>query len=188
MIRWITLLLLLLSSLPGYGQQASYVNHTELGPLLGKMNDTDRRVNFSIQSFNGIRIRPNLSVGFLIGMDSYPGFVLMPMAMGWRGVLDKGKRTSLYASLDVGYGSAILEEKQRENFLESWYEGGLMFSPAIGSIENQKVDAMPLPGASALSIKKLPFMKAREYRVSAGTPTIQSSLRDLVRLGKKHTC
>lgn len=116
----------------GYGQHGTYVNHTELGPLFGKINDMDRRVNFSLQSFNGIRIHPSHSLGFLVGFDSYPGFVLVPLAMGWRGVLDKEKRTSPYASLDIGYGSALLEKRQRNNFWESWYEGGFLLSPAIG--------------------------------------------------------
>ena len=126
------LVILLLMAYYGYGQSAAYVNHTELGPLLGKINDTDRRVNFSLQSFNGIRIHPSHSLGFLVGLDSYPGFVLMPLAVGWRGVLDRGKRTSLYTALDIGYGSALLEKRQRDNFWESWYEGGLLISPAVG--------------------------------------------------------
>ena len=132
MIRYITVLLFQLLAIQAYAQSGNYVNHTELGPLIGKINDTDTRVNFSIQSFNGIRIHPHHAVGFLVGIDSYPGFVLMPIGMGWRGVWDKGNRTSPYASMDIGYGSALLEKRQKENFMESWYEGGLLLSPAVG--------------------------------------------------------
>lgn len=133
MIRRILLLLLFQPiALQVSAQDGNYVNHTEIGPLLGKINDTDQRVNFSIQSFNGIRIHPHHALGFLVGLDSYPGFVLMPISLGWRGVLDKGNRTSPYASLDIGYGSALLEKRPKENFMESWYEGGFLLSPAVG--------------------------------------------------------
>lgn len=132
MIRYITVLLFQLLAIQAYAQTGNYVNHTELGPLIGKINDTDTRVNFSIQSFNGIRIHPHHAMGFLVGIDSYPGFVLMPIGMGWRGVWNKGNRTSPYASMDIGYGSALLEKRQKENFMESWYEGGLLLSPAVG--------------------------------------------------------
>ena len=83
MIRYITVLLFQLLAIQAYAQSGNYVNHTELGPLIGKINDTDTRVSFSIQSFNGIRIPPHHAVGFLVGIDSYPGFVLMPIGMGW---------------------------------------------------------------------------------------------------------
>ena len=130
--RILLLLLFQLLVLQASAQYGNYVNHTELGPLFGKINDKDSRVNFSIQSFNGIRIHPNHALGFLVGLDSYPGFVLMPISPGWRGIWDRGNRTSPYASLDIGYSSALLEKRQRENFLESWYEGGVLLSPAIG--------------------------------------------------------
>jgi hypothetical protein len=132
MDRYITVLLFQLLAIQAYAQSGNYVNYTELGPLIGKINETDTRVNFSLQSFNGIRIHPLHAVGFVVGIDSYPGFVLMPIGMGWRGVWDKGNRTSPYASMDIGYGSALLEKRQKENFMESWYEGGLLLSPAVG--------------------------------------------------------
>lgn len=173
-----------LLSIQAYAQSSNYINHTELGPLLGKMNDTDMRVNFSIQSFNGVRIHPHHAVGFLVGIDSYPGFVLTPLSLGWRGVLDKGNRTSPYASLDIGYGSALLEKRQKENFMESWYQGGLLLSPAVGiqrksrkrshsytwsiGIKHQKAsfyEGIRIPGPSAdTNDPKLPpgFQSVRE--------------------------
>ncbi|ERM84399.1 hypothetical protein P872_24905 [Rhodonellum psychrophilum GCM71 = DSM 17998] len=113
-------------------QSPVYVNHTEIGPMFGKSNDYDYRVNFSIQTFNGVKINPNHEVGFLVGLDTYSGLNLMPVALGWRGIREKGKRTSPYLSLDLGYGSALLEKRDRQGQRESWYEGGSLFSPAIG--------------------------------------------------------
>lgn len=133
MKKWILLLVLLqFLVFKGHGQSSSYVNHTELGPLIGELDGLETRVNFSFQTFNGVKIHPNHSLGFLVGVDSYPGFTLMPLAIGWRGVHHRGERTSPFASLDLGYGSALLAKRQRENLTESWYAGGLLISPAIG--------------------------------------------------------
>ena len=128
-------ILLLLFQLVGYrgvAQSVSFVNHTELGPLIGKRGDQERRVNFSIQSFNGVRPHPHHEVGFVIGWDSYPGFSLMPLALGWRGILNNNRRASLYGSLDIGHGSAWATKRVRLLSTESWYEGGLLVSPAVG--------------------------------------------------------
>ena len=139
MNKWIPFLLLFqFLAIPGHGQFSAFVNHTEIGPLIGQVNDTNRRLNFSFQSFNGVKFHPNHSVGFLIGLDSYPGFNLMPLALGWRSILDKGEMTSPYLSLDIGYGSAWLENRQRENQMEYWYQGGFMVSPAIGIQKRSK--------------------------------------------------
>lgn len=116
----------------GNSQSLPYVNQTEMGLLLGKVNEQDKRINFSVQSFNGVRAHPHHEVGFLIGWDSYPHFSLMPVALGWRGFRDKGRKLSTYASMDIGYASAWTEKRFRENQWESWYQGGLIFSPAIG--------------------------------------------------------
>jgi hypothetical protein len=98
----------------------------------------EKRINFSFQTFNGVRLNPNHEVGFLIGLDTYPGFKLMPVAMGWRGIQKSGERNSLYISLDVGYGSTWLEKRIRENQRQSWYQGGLLISPAIGFRKKSK--------------------------------------------------
>ncbi len=47
-------------------------------------------------------------------------------------LIQNKKRTSLYASMDIGYGSALLEKRIKENQREYWYQGGLLISPAIG--------------------------------------------------------
>src|SRR5690606_31504343 len=47
-------------------------------------------------------------------------------------ILDNNRRTSLYGSLDIGHGSAWATKRVRLPNTESWYEGGLLISPAIG--------------------------------------------------------
>ena len=101
-------------------------------------NNFDSRMNFSIQSFNGVRIDKNHAIGFLLGLDTYPSFNLMPMAFGWRGFLEKGKRNTPIAGFDIGMGSAILEKREVNEWSETWYEGGLLVSPQIGLRRNSK--------------------------------------------------
>lgn len=132
-IRLITLLFLFhLSPVPLYGQSWPLVNHTELGLLWGRTDLDENRFNFVFQHFSGVKPHPRHEVGFLLGVDTYPGFNLMPVAMGWRGMIDQGKRTSFYPSLDIGYGSAWLEKRRLINQTENRYQGGLMISPAVG--------------------------------------------------------
>jgi len=133
MLRYFTLtIIVVLIVFEAQSQSPVYVNHTEIGPMFGKQNDSNYRLNFSIQTFNGVKINPKHEVGFLVGLDTYPSFNLVPIALGWRGIRNKGKRTSPYLSLDLGYGSALLEKRDRQDQSESWYEGGSLFSPTIG--------------------------------------------------------
>ena len=114
------------------GQSNDYVNHTEFGVLLGKTTNSDQRVNISIQSFNGIKINGYNEVGILIGHDSYPLVNLVPLAVGWRGMQSVGKKVIPYASFDIGYASAVFNKREIEGTFESWYQGGLYISPALG--------------------------------------------------------
>jgi len=135
-------LALLLWFNPAFAQNKVYINHTEFGPMIGRVkvwdNNFDPRVNFSIQSFNGVRIDKNHALGFLLGLDTYPNFNLVPMAIGWRGFLEKGKRTTPFAGFDIGKGSAILEKREVNEWGETWYEGGFLASPQIGLRRNSK--------------------------------------------------
>jgi hypothetical protein len=119
-----------------FAQQKTYINHTELGPMFGRVkvseNNFDPRINFSFQTFNGARINRYHAVGFLIGLDTYPNFNLIPMAFAWRGFWEKGKRSTPFAGLDLGKGSAILEKREVNEWGENWYEGGFLFSPSLG--------------------------------------------------------
>jgi hypothetical protein len=119
-----------------------FINHTEMGTLLGKVRDLDKRVNFSIQSFNGVRVNRFHAVGFLVGLDTYPGFNLMPFALGWRGILDKDKKLAPYASLDLGYSSSWMQHKTVDANMEYWKQGGSYFSPSLGILVNPSKSAM----------------------------------------------
>lgn len=127
---------------PAFSQSGAFINHTEIGPMIGRVkvwgNNFDPRINFSFQTFNGVRIDKHHAVGFLIGLDTYPNFNLVPMAIGWRGFLEKGKRTTAFAGFDIGKGSAILEKREVNEWSERWYEGGFLGSPQIGVRRNSK--------------------------------------------------
>ncbi len=131
-----TLLLFLSAVSFSFGQTNSFFNQTEFGPMFGRVqswdDNFDTRINFSIQTFNGVRVDPDHAVGLLIGLDSYPSLRIMPIAFGWRGFMNSSKRHVPYAGLDIGYGSAWLEKRITTQWGETWYEGGLLIHPSIG--------------------------------------------------------
>jgi hypothetical protein len=92
-----------------------------------------RRANFSIQTLQGVRFHRNQEFGFILGLDKYPGMSVMPIGMGWRGIIYPQNWFSWYGGLDLGYGSSLLEAKEVSDWgLHSWYEGGIMYQPSIG--------------------------------------------------------
>lgn len=113
-------------------QNLPYVNHSEMGLLIGQAEGEDR-VNFSLQTLHGVRINKNHDFGFLVGFDRYPGAKIVPFGMGWRGTLRPENKVSLFAGFDLGYGSMILERKMISEWGQhSWFEGGLMVHPTLG--------------------------------------------------------
>lgn len=142
---FISVFLILLTGLgQSHAQEKAFINHTDIGLTFGQVKvwegNYDTRVNFTFQSFNGARVSPNHAVGFLIGVDTYPNLTLMPLAFGWRGFMEKGKRTSPFAGFDLGYSSAWMENRTSNEFSEQWYEGGLYLSPMVGIKRNSKND------------------------------------------------
>ncbi|WP_158860137.1 hypothetical protein [Lunatibacter salilacus] len=126
------LLLSLITIFTSFGQNLPYVNHSEVGVLIGQVEDGDR-VNFSLQTLHGVRINQNHDFGFLVGFDRYPGAKIVPFGMGWRGTLRPENKVSLFAGFDLGYGSMILERKIISEWGQhSWFEGGLMVHPTVG--------------------------------------------------------
>lgn len=136
------LALTLSSGISGLAQENSFFSQTEIGPMLGRVkvwdDSHDLRVNFSLESFNGVKVKPNHALGLLLGINSYPDLKLMPIAFGWRGFKENGKRTSPYAGIDIGYASAWMEKRTANEWSEQWYEGGFMFSPSLGIKRNSK--------------------------------------------------
>jgi hypothetical protein len=119
-----------------YSQEKPFFNQTEIGTSFGSLK-TDfegytTRVNFSFQTLNGVRINKYHATGFLVGIDTYPSLTLIPIGLGWRSFLDKGKRHTLFAGMDLGAASTMLEKRVETEWTESWYDGGLFINPSIG--------------------------------------------------------
>ena len=120
-----------------FGQGRVYYNQTEIGILAGKKTDTwdgqdQSRVDFSIITFHGAKISKHHALGFSVGLDQYEDISIVPIALGWRGFLGKENRPQLIGGMDIGGGSAFLEKKEETEWYESWYQGGIMFSPSLG--------------------------------------------------------
>jgi hypothetical protein len=138
---------------------SKYVNQTEIAMLMGRTLETvntyypyylssssyyscigcgnrtttkkSNTGSFSIQTFNGWRVKPKTSVGITTGLDAYQGALIMPVAAGIRQIVfDKGPTQSkIQASLDAGIGTTWLNEDDGQET-----EGGLMLNPAVGFV------------------------------------------------------
>lgn len=92
----------------------------------------DRRQDFTIMTFHGVKITPKMVIGFSTGLDRYDGVSLLPIALGWKGFMGKTDKPQLFAGADVGGGSAIFEKKVSTEWEDHWYEGGAMVSGMLG--------------------------------------------------------
>jgi hypothetical protein len=109
----------------------------ELGLLGGKTKDlweekTNERTTLSFSAFHGKEVIRNQILGVYLGMDHYPSITLIPVGVGWRWFLGKSTGSKFYGSLDLGYGSAVLEKVERTDWSSTWHESGLVFRPAVG--------------------------------------------------------
>ena len=120
----------------------NYVNYTDFGGLFGKSyqifynnstygNTIPSRVNFTIQTYNGVKIYRNLSVGATVGVDWFSQYQIVPVSLGLRvsSGYSKVKRVKTFAGIDAGYGFMWLNGKISEN---QELEGGLALSPILG--------------------------------------------------------
>ncbi len=132
----------------GFFKKYSFVNMTEFGVLLGRnkyeinyypyyLNNapptqyqTQNRINFALQTFNGIYLDKKTAVGITLGLDSYGPTVLMPISAGIRRSLVQKKQggSILLGSLDAGYATTWANE-DNTGYKTS---GGLIISPTIG--------------------------------------------------------
>ena len=109
-----------------------YVNHTELGTLLGAVaapfqpDVTYTRSSFTASSFNGYRFRRGLAVGATVGVDWYARNAVVPLSLGLRGDLARGRVSPFYA-FDAGYAVVSLAKGKDVDF-----DGGLHLNPALG--------------------------------------------------------
>jgi hypothetical protein len=139
------LLLLLLTSTLAAGvataQEApfrrSYVNHTELGGLFGRVRylpyvgateQTDNRLSLTLQTFNGLQLNPRLAAGVTAGLDWYTAALITPLSAGVRYDLAGRRNARLFATADAGYGLAWFHE-DNDGYRT---RGGLMLNPGLG--------------------------------------------------------
>ncbi len=152
---FILFLMGIIGFLPSFGQKERkgffkkypFVNVTELGTLLGRSKyqiyayyssyypqpmqyQAQNRVNFSLQTFNGVYLNSKTAAGLTVGIDSYGPTALMPISAGVRRNLVQKKQggSVLLGSLDVGYATTWLNE-DNTGFKTS---GGLVVCPTIG--------------------------------------------------------
>jgi hypothetical protein len=118
-----------------------FVNYTEVGGLFGRVAYPDffgspnqvveNKLSLTMQTFNGVRLRPRLAVGGIVGVDWYASALLMPVGAGVRYDLTRPnqKNVQVFASADVGYGLTWLSKSSSGFELT---KGGLMLNPGIG--------------------------------------------------------
>ncbi len=121
-------------SIEGLQYYPYYYSSSSIWPGPSTPNVSTKKRNtgsFSIQTFNGWRIKPKTTVGLTTGLDAYQGALIVPVAAGVRQiVIDKGEKSSkIQASLDAGVGTMWLDDQDGAS-----KEGGLMVNPAVGFI------------------------------------------------------
>ena len=127
-----------------------FVNQTEFTVLFGRTRDTyyypsiysnftipnsdyytlRNTINLSLQTFNGVVIKPNTTVGITTGLDAYNSTLIMPIAAGIRQVVAQKSKNGakIQIGLDTGWGFDWLNPK---NNFEKLY-GGIMINPGFG--------------------------------------------------------
>jgi hypothetical protein len=129
----------------------NYYNQTEIGFLLGRQGQINNQnwgapqkgyQSLTAQTFNGIKLNPNLIVGVTVGVDWYQTFQVVPIMAGVRSILGSNKdKTRLYLSLDVGQGFTWLNDQANLQTIK----GGLTFNPSVGLL-------IPMKSNSALTL------------------------------------
>ncbi len=145
MKKILTMLVLTLALVPSYAQEGTfkkrYLNHTEIGLMLGRVkydpyagqggtpqNISENRINLTLQLLNGVQYSPRLGIGVITGLDWYNSALVNPVGLGLRYDLAGKKNTRLYASTDAGYGFTWFH--QNSDGFDT--HGGLMLNPGLG--------------------------------------------------------
>ena len=120
--------------------KVNYVNFTDLGGLFGKsytLNNASYGVSisptnhFTFQTYNGVKVYKNLSLGATVGVDWFSNFQVLPVSLGIRNVFGdtKAKKVRIFTGIDAGYGLMFLNDKTTNN---QTITGGLAISPMVG--------------------------------------------------------
>jgi len=114
------------------GQDLPFVNHTEIGILTGRDN-FGPRTNFTFQTFNGVQVGQRHALGFVTGLDQYGNYSVLPLALGWRGALNPRNKWQLYGGAALGYGSAVFEKVEVNEWDQhNWRKGGMISQGTLG--------------------------------------------------------
>jgi hypothetical protein len=129
-----------------------FINQTEFGLLIGRVINSNNYyypyyssyipvdptesfnisnvTSFSIESFNGIYIKPKTAVGITAGVDWYNTSILLPISLGIRQTIaQKSTQGSKFVTgLDIGYATNWIN-KDNSNTLT---KGGFSLNPNVG--------------------------------------------------------
>lgn len=113
---------------------------TEVGGLFGRVvydipwsvptiQEVENRLSLTLQTFNGVQLKPRLAVGLTTGIDWYNTALLMPVAAGARYDLVRSKKNvTVFGMLDAGYGFNWLQADGTGYDTQ----GGMMLNPGVG--------------------------------------------------------
>jgi hypothetical protein len=180
-LKFLILSILVLLITKSYSQQKVYFNQTEFGILFGNSVETlngerDKRRDFSMVTFHGVKISRHHVVGMSAGFDQYEALSVIPIAIGWRGFLGRENKPQLIGGFDFGGGSALFEKKEVTEWYESWYKGGVMISPSIGVKLPAKKGKTSLTMSIAYKRQELGFFMGFFDQVNNSQPLIRSRL------------
>ena len=123
----------------------NYINFTDFGGLFGKSYQitpnniqnpgysypVKASTNFTLQTFNGLKVYKNLAIGAMVGIDWFSNYQIIPIALGVRVTSgnSKIKKVKTFVGVDAGYGFMWLNDKIADN---QKINGGLVISPMAG--------------------------------------------------------
>ncbi|PWK29024.1 hypothetical protein LV89_00578 [Arcicella aurantiaca] len=123
----------------------NYVNFTDIGGLFGKSYQitpnaiqnpnysytVKASTNFTIQTFNGLKVYKNLAVGATVGVDWFSSYQIIPISLGIRNTFGdiKTKKVKTFAGIDAGFGFMWLNDEISPS---NEIKGGLAISPMVG--------------------------------------------------------
>jgi hypothetical protein len=180
-LKFLILSILVLLITKSYSQEKVYYNQTEFGILFGNSVETwngerDKRRDFSMVTFHGVKISRHHVVGMSAGFDQYEDLSVIPIAIGWRGFLGRENKPQLIGGFDFGGGSALFEKKEVTEWYESWYKGGVMISPSIGVKLPAKKGKTSLTMSIAYKRQELGFFMGYFDQGNNSQPLIRSRL------------
>ena len=118
-------------------QEKATLTHLELGMFGGKSKilwskETQNRLDFSFSAFRGKEIKPNHYLGIHLGYDNYPDVQILPIGLGWRSFFGDASGPKWMGGLNAGFGTTLLEKRERTEWSSTWREGGVYFHPFLG--------------------------------------------------------